>query len=119
MNIPNSFSTEDLTNALKKAPKEADVRQSSEEYKSKVIELAEKHLAAAFDELQDPVLHKAMAVIILQNLITYHEKRSVGALGEDAPQVAGLWARDSGRLLAALQVLQTTSVSNEDFMAAD
>ncbi len=120
MNIPNSFSTEDLQKALESAPKENESKSpdfDEEAYTKQIIEIDEKHLGRAFEELADPVLHKAMAVIILQNLCSYHERRSISALEEQEPQLAGIWARDCGQLMAALKIIQETSVSPTDFMA--
>ncbi len=119
MTIPNSFSTEDLQNAMKKATKEKDTQLSAEEYQEKIVEIAERHVSAAFDELCDPVLHKAMAVLIIQQLCTYHEQRSVHAFEKEQPQVAALWARDLGQLMAALRIVQNTSVDQKDFMSPD
>ena len=119
MTIPNSFSTEDLQNAMKKATKEKDTKLSAKEYQEKIVEIAERHVTSAFNELADPVLHKAMAVLILQQLCTYHEQRAVHALEKEQPQVAGLWARDLGQLMASLKIIQNTSVDQKDFMSAD
>lgn len=122
MTIPNSFSSKDLQQALETAPKENDQDRSTfndEAYSEKILEIAERHLAAAFKELPDPVLHKAMSVIILQNLCSYHERRASKALEEGEKDLAGIWARDCGQLMAALRIIATTSVSDKDFMAAD
>lgn len=123
MTIPNSFSTEDLENALKQAPKEesngATQELSEEAYKNKVIELSERFISRAFEELPDPVYHKAIAVMILQNLISYHEKKAAAALEQGEPQVAGLWARDGGQLTASLAILVNCGVSAQDFIAGE
>ena len=123
MNIPNSFSVEDLLDAMKKAPQEetiqAEKTETDEEYQKRIVKIANRILSDAFTELPDPVMHKTIAVMVIQNLCSYHEKRAVNALENENPQVAGLWARDCGQLMAALQVLQTTSVGEQDFMAKE
>lgn len=123
MTIPNSFSTEDLENAMKSAmkdsPSDSSIKMSDEAYQKKIIELAQRFLNQAFEELPDALFHKAIAVMILQNLCAWHEKKAEAALQEGEPQLAGLWARDGGQLTAALSVLANCSVSSQDFIAGE
>ena len=124
MTIPNSFSLNDLEKAYNSAPKEEEQAASKasydvEAYQAQILEVAQRHCANAFDELQDPVLHKAMACIILRNLVSYHERKATSAVEQSEAQVAGLWMRDAGQLLAALKTLSDVSVSDQDFFAGE
>ena len=122
--IPDSFNFDQLNNALKSAPKETDVSaskhpQSAAEYEEMIIELAAKHCNNAFQELQDPVLHKAMAVCILHNLMAYHQRKAEAYAAEGQLESAFMWVSDFGQLKVLMDTLRSTSISPSDFFAHD
>ena len=119
--VPDSFNLSQLQAAFEDAPKEADISakktpQSAEEYEEMIITIAQKHCNNAFEELQDPVLHKAMAVCILHNLMAYHQRKAEALAAEGELQSAFMWVKDFGQLQVLIDTLKATSISHSDFL---
>ena len=113
-----------LQAALDSAPKESDMQpsknpMSADEYQDMIIKIATKHCNNAFDELQDPVLHKAMAVCILHNLLCYHQRKAESLAAEGEIESAFMWVKDYGKLQVLIETLKETSISHTDFFAQD
>ncbi len=122
--IPDSFNLDQLQNALQDAPKEADIQasktpQSAKEYEEMILTLASKHCTNAFEELKDPLLHKAMAICILHNLMAYHQRKAESLAAEGELDSAFMWVKDYGQLQVLKETLQNLSISHTDFFAQD
>lgn len=123
-NVPDSFNLSQLQAAFEDAPKEAEIKssktpQSSKEYEEMIIDMASKHCTNAFEELQDPVLHKAMAMCILHNLMAYHQRKAEALAAEGDLNTAFMWVKDFGQLQVLMDTLRETSISHSDFFAQD
>ena len=112
--IPDSFSPEDLAKALASAPKEK-AELNGKQYKEMINDLSQKHLSAAYDDLQDPVLHKTMALDVVVMLFNYHMNQSETALEAGNAEAAACWMRDAGMLQSVAHLLTNISVSDKDF----
>ena len=75
---------------------------------SQVIALADKCLNIATDECDDPIVHKVMMCMIVNNMYQWHstvaEKNDLHA-----------WSRDAGKFQAIMNILDTISISEDDF----
>jgi len=120
--IPNSFSADDLSKMLESAPKEADVPDttpSDEELSElEMIELAGKICDDSGDLTEGPMLHKLIALTIIKRLTYWHQKTGELQWDENS-DLASAWIRDAGKLQAAMQILQSVSLGNEDFTCPD
>jgi len=116
--IPNSFSADDLSKMLESAPKEADVPDttpSDEELSElEMIELAGKICDDSGDLTEGPMLHKLIALTIIKRLTYWHQKTGELQWDENS-DLASAWIRDAGKLQAAMQILQSVSLGDEDF----
>lgn len=116
--IPDSFSSDDLSKMLESAPKEADVSDTSpsdeELSESDIIELAGKICDDTADLSHGPMLHKVIALTILKRLGFWHQTVGEKRWDEDS-EIASAWIRDSGKLQAAGQILESVSLGDSDF----
>ena len=120
--IPNSFSADDLSKMLKSAPKEADVPDTTpsdeEMCEHKMIDLAGKICDDTGDLTEGPMLHKVIALTIIKRLAYWHQKTGEIQWEEDS-DMASAWIRDAGKLQAAMQILESVSLGDEDFTCPD
>ena len=103
---------------LESAPKEAEVSDTTpttEELDAdELIELAGKICDDTADLAKGPLLHKLIALTILKRLGFWHQ--SVGEKRwDDDSEIASAWIRDSGKLQAAMQILESVSLGDSDF----
>ena len=107
---------------LESAPKEAEVSDttpSNEELgEDDLIALAGK-ICDDTAELHDgPLLHKVIALTILKRLGFWHQ--SVGEKRwDECNDTASAWIRDAGKLQAAMQILESVSLGDNDFTCPD
>ncbi len=103
---------------LESAPKEADVPDttpSDEELSElEMIELAGKICDDSGDLTEGPMLHKLIALTIIKRLTYWHQKTGELQWDENS-DLASAWIRDAGKLQAAMQILQSVSLGDEDF----
>ena len=123
--IPSSFSSEELQELLANARHEDDCQcgdcptgegPHGEQglTDEQVAELAQKHLVAATEECDDPIVHKFMLHMIVNNMIAWHSRMGAqyAEMGE-TDQAMG-WFRDAGKFQALANILDTISVSESD-----
>jgi hypothetical protein len=108
---------------LESAPKEADVSDTppSDEEKcdcANLVELAGKICDDTGDLTEGPMLHKVIALTIIKRLAYWHQKTGEIQWEEDS-DMASAWIRDAGKLQAALQILESVSLGDEDFTCPD
>ena len=107
---------------LESAPKEAEVSDttpSDEELcEHKMIELASK-ICDDTAELHDgPLLHKVIALTIIKRLGVWHQ--TVGEnRWDECSDTASAWIRDAGKLQAAMGILESVSLGDNDFTCPD
>ena len=123
--IPDSMSFDELQNLQTEAA-ERDAERIEEAIKSTVtqglydgktkdelIEIAEKHVQAAIEECNDPMVHKVMLFSMLENMIRWHT--TVGVDVETEKRATVCWLRDAGKFQAICNILGSISVGPNDF----
>ena len=76
--------------------------------------IAEAALEAAMEECSHVMVHKTMALLIFQRLISWHEAIAFKD-GEDNISSAIGWAEDMGKLKVAYEALRNVRITDEDF----
>jgi len=90
-----------------------------DEYADQIMQVADKYLDAATDEVKDPMVHKAMLVLICNNFLRFHNKLAEVCLEDGNPDQAMAWSRDAGKFQAMLNILDTIVCSDNDFLASN
>ena len=103
---------------LESAPKEADVPDTSESedcsFEERIINKAAQICDDTVSKEDGPMLHKLIALTIIKRLSAWHQ--IVGEKGwEDDTDTASTWISDSGKLQAAMQILESVSLGNDEF----
>ena len=126
--IPNGFSAEDLQRMLAEARPEPSEECTGcpdcddsipDEYADQIMKVADKYLDMATNEVQDPMVHKAMLVLIIGNFIRFHNKLAEVCLEDGMNEQAFAWARDAGKFQAMHNILSTIVCGDKDFLAPD
>ena len=123
--IPDSMSFDELQNLQTEAA-ERDAERLEEAIKAtkteglydgktkdELIEIAEKHVQAAIEECNDPMVHKVMLFSMLENMIRWHT--TVGVDVETEERATVCWLRDAGKFQAICNILGSISVGPNDF----
>ena len=113
-NIPDSFSPEALKELLENAPTDIVDREIDDEPN---CELHERVVAAleAFEEVADDALTaKAGVMSILDRMVDWHTTVAQSLIEQGKVEAAIGWARDAGKFQAALNILSTIQVSDDD-----
>ena len=109
---------DDLTAALESAPAEDELRSNVDkrEYTQEYIEqVASDALDMASDLVKDPLVHKVMAMMIVNRMVTWHTVVGEANLKEGEQDTAICWFRDAGKFQAMLDSLIQISVGDNDF----
>ena len=116
--VPNEISMDDLTAALKTAPAEDELRSNLDkrEYSQEYIEqVASDALDMASDLVKDPVVHKVMAMMIINRMVSWHTMVGECQLKDDNQDTAICWFRDAGKFQAMMDSLIQITVGDRDF----
>ena len=119
--IPDSFNMDELSAALENAPADADYsvnEKASQLMNDEIWDLAHDEVQRT-GKLTDngPVFHKAMVMQILAKLQQFHTSMGDSVREMGAPEdVFNAWSRDAGKIQAAICILMTVSVDDDDFM---
>ena len=116
--IPDSFNLDQLSEALENAPADVEYKVNEKLSQDEIWDLAHEETMRT-GKLTDngPVLHKAMVMQILAKLQEFHSRMGEAIREEGAPEdVCNAWHRDAGKLQAAICILMTVSVDDDDFM---
>lgn len=116
--IPNSFSQEDLQRMLENAQAEQEVDNTRNYDKDHMIQLASDLCDEMMERSYGPLIHKIVALTILNRLEGWHTGVSAERMSEDDPSGIG-WAKDAGKLQAAAILLETVSLGEHDFTCDD
>ena len=109
---------DDLTAALESAPAEEELRTNLEkrEYSQEYIEqVASDALDMASDLVKDPVVHKVMAMMILNRMATWHSMVGEANYKDGQEETAVCWFRDAGKFQSMMDSLVVISVGDRDF----
>ncbi len=121
--IPDSMSFDELQN-LQTEAQEREAQAAEERVdaiydgktQNEVCEIAEKHVQAAIDECNDPMVHKVMLFSMLENMIRWHTEAGMTQENERS-KVA--WLRDAGKFQAICNILGQVTCGPDDFTCGD
>ena len=116
--IPDSFNMDELSAALENAPADIEYKVNEKLSSDEIWDLAHEEVMRT-GKLTDngPVFHKAMAMQILAKLQQFHTGMGDSMRENGAPEdVFNAWSRDAGKIQAAICILMTVSVDDDDFM---
>ena len=122
--IPDGFSMGELEALHETARHEDDCRcekcDDERLYDGKtadeVCDIAHKHLDAACEDCDDPIVHKVMAIMVIENMINWHTK--VG-MNQENERSTVAWLRDAGKFQAIANILSQVTVGPNDFTCGD
>ena len=113
--IPNSFSRDDLErmleNAQSEAPEVDNTQNFSEEY---MLKLASDICDEMMERSRGPLIHKLVAMTILQRLERWHNNIGMDRLKEEDTSGVG-WIMDAGKCQSARMLLETVDLGTDDF----
>jgi len=116
--VPNGFSMSDLENMLAKAQSEPtpQPKEIGEATRDEIENLTDRLLSEALEEINDPMVHKAMMVNILNNFIRWHNNMAERAIEtEQNTETIACWFKDAGKFQAIANILFTISCGDDDF----
>ena len=116
--VPNGFSMSDLENMLAKAQSEPtpQPKEIGEATRDEIENLTDRLLSEALEEINDPMVHKAMMVNILNNFIRWHNNMAERAIEtEQNTETIACWYKDAGKFQAIANILFTISCGDDDF----
>ena len=109
---------DDLNALSETAPAEEEMRSNVDkrEYTQEYIEqVASDALDMASDLVKDPLVHKVMAMMIVDRMVTWHTMVGKVNLQEGSQDTAICWFRDAGKFQAMLDSLIQISIGDNDF----
>lgn len=116
--VPNGFSMSELENMLSKAQSEPtpQPKEMGEATREEIEDLTDRLLSQALEEINDPMVHKAMMVNILNNFIRWHDSMAERAIEtKQEPETIACWLRDAGKFQAIANILFTISCGDNDW----
>ena len=116
--VPESISMDDLNALSVSAPAEEELRKNVDkrEYTQEYIEqVASDALDMASDLVKDPVVHKMMAMMILNRMTAWHTMVGEAQLKDGNKDTAICWFRDAGKFQSMIDSLLVISVGDSDF----
>ena len=116
--IPDSFSKSDLDEVLSKAlDEETEQKKAANPLNpDAVVAVAQEACDLASSKIPDPLVHKCMAVGILNKMLAWHEYVAEEAMKKGDFQRANEWLRDAGKFQAMVNLLFTVSLGEGDFL---
>ena len=127
--IPSGFSSEQLQDLLAKAqvdPAETThqcigdhVDPDADDYQERISEVAHDALEYALNQVNDPMVHKAMLVAICNNFIDFHNNVAEQLAEKEDLDRAAAWMRDAGKFQAIVNIVATVVCGANDFLADD
>ena len=121
--VPDGLSFSDLKQFAEEAkereskPKPEVPTFGDKEYTAdKLTDLARKFLNDASDEINDPMIHKIMALEIISNMARWHSDTGARVF-EDDSDCALAWIRDAGKFQAIIDILCSINLGENDWTA--
>ena len=110
-----------LAGAQSEPAEEQDNRidPESDDYVERICDCADKHIAAATEEIQDPMVHKAMMVFLANNFIRFHNRVADELMERGEHESAMAWSKDAGKFQACVNILATVNCGANDFTCID
>ena len=132
--IPDGISFGDLE-ALQKAAAQSDAERLLEEAeaanaakseavydgktKEQVVDIASDLVQEAIDKCNDPMVHKIMMMMIIDNFLEWHTKAGIQQMEDGEERSTVCWLRDAGKFQAIHNILSTVTTGPNDWTVAD
>ena len=116
--VPESFSMDELSKAMESAPKEDELRENLDkrEYTQEYIEqVADDALEMASNLVKDPVVHKVMAMMVINRMVQWHTIIGEKHLEQGETEPAICWFRDAGKFQSMFDSMIQINVGTNDF----
>ena len=113
-NIPDSFSPEALQELLESAPTDIVDREVDDEPDCELSVRVDAALEAFEEVADDALTAKAGVMSILDRMVEWHTTVAQSLIERGETESAIGWARDAGKFQAALNILSTIKVSDDD-----
>ena len=127
--IPSGFSNEQLEELLAKAQVDPDetthqcigdhVDPDADDYQERISTAAHDALEYALNQINDPMVHKAMLIAICNNFIEFHNDVAEKIADKGDLQRAAAWMRDAGKFQSIVNIAATVVCGENDFLSDD
>ena len=125
-NIPDGFSMGELeilqqVAAANDAEREAEAAEANAhgpydgKTQDEVINLAADFVHGAIEQCNDPMVHKMMMSMIIDNFLEWHTKAGITEMENDNVRSTVCWLRDAGKFQAMHNILDTISCGPNDW----
>ena len=110
---------DDLSKLLETAQSEEELHSadnSDKELTPEFIEgIASEMLDLASEKCKDPLVHKVMAMMVINNMIAWHKGVAIKQLEECNEASMGAWMRDAGKFQACMDIFTSIAIGPDDF----
>ena len=128
--IPDGISFGDLEAMQKQAAeREAEAKAEVEtkklhahfdgKTKDEVVDIAADLVQEAIERVNDPMVHKIMIMMMIDNMLEWHTKAGVQQAEDDEVCSAVCWLRDAGKFQAIANILATVTTGPHDWTCGD
>ena len=117
--VPNGFSMSELQNMLDNAQPEpsSEPKAIGEASREEIEDLVDRILTDSLKEINDPLVHKALMLNILNDFIRWHNNMAEMSSEQGCPaETIACWLRDSGKFQAMANILFTINCGENDWM---
>ena len=124
--IPDGFSMGELellqkAAAANDAEREAEAAEDKAEAvydgktRNEVVDIAMDLVQEAIDKCNDPMVHKMMMIMIIDNCLEWHTKAGMRQMEDGEERSAVCWLRDAGKFQAIANILETVTTGPHDW----
>ena len=87
----------------------------TDETQDEVIDIAADLVQAAIDQCNDPMVHKMMMSLIIDNFLRWHTQAGMNEMENGNERSTVCWLRDAGKFQAIHNILDTISCGPNDW----
>ena len=122
--VPDSVSFDELKDLRDEAAaREAQPPKSDAHYdgktKEEVVDIAMDLVQEAIAKCNDPMVHKIMMMMIIDNFLEWHTKAGMNQMENGEPRSVVCWLRDAGKFQAIANILDTVNTGPHDWTTGD
>ena len=118
--VPDGISFSDLQALAKDAPNDADNVPSKGPYngldEDQLKAMTESILEEMHEACPHPMLAKALAWRIINNLLEWHTAAGIKQIEDGECENGMYWLRDAGKFQSMLNIFQTVTMGPDDFI---
>ena len=129
-NIPDGFSMGELeflqkVAAANDAEREAEAAEAEAngpfdgKTQNEVVDIATDLVQAAIDQCNDPMVHKIMMSLIIDNFLRWHTQAGMNEMESGNERSNVCWLRDAGKFQAIHNILDTIACGPHDWTTGE